>query len=68
MKVVKVLNWRQGGKERTVSGQRTSIRTKRRLLRSAACSLGSSFGYVSGNIVHECVKFVRLLEEVEVFG
>lgn len=51
MREVKVVIWREGGKEGTVLGLRTAVRMKRRLSRSVACSLGSSFGYVSVIIV-----------------
>jgi hypothetical protein len=64
MRVAKVVIRRQGGKEGTVLGQRTAVRMKKRLLRSVACLLGSSFGYVTGNTVHECVKFVGSSERL----
>lgn len=51
MREVKVVIWREGGKEGMVLGLRTAVRMKRRLSRSVACSLGSSFGYVSVIIV-----------------
>lgn len=54
MREVKVVTWTEGGKEGIALGQRTAVRMKRRLSRSVACSLGSSFGYASVNIVLEC--------------
>lgn len=62
MREVKVI-WREGGKEGMVLGQRTAVKMKRRLSRSAACSLGSNYGYVSVNIVLELLfKFSESFE------